>query len=203
MDSDYFGGSDGSGDSDAFGGSGFEGVDFDGEDSRLVYDTGTGHLWERLFGGGCTRVVLLGGGCSTHFPQALGLLPMIWHRYRIEGSVAVAAAKLAATDRWIVEGEPWVQYFMPRAQVIISVELPYTARAAKTRRSHKPARHSGDSILDVALDQSSAPIWSRGVPKSPILALAEDEYPGKLLRVTSWAQIRALRKVHADESDPT
>jgi hypothetical protein len=139
----------------------------------------------------------------THFPQALGLLPVSWRRYRIEGDLATAATTLAATDRWLAEGEPWIQYFMPRAQVILSVELPFSGRAAKTRRSHKPVRNSGDSILDIALDQSAAPIWSRGVPKSLSLARAEDEFPGKLLRVTSRAQIRALQRVHAYDSDPT
>lgn len=184
-------------------------MDFDSGDEASAPGYFSGHagadpeLWQRLLRGDCTRVVLLHptNVLGTYFPQALGLLPMSPYQYRITGDMATAAERLAAADRWIVEGDQWTAFFMPRAQVILSAEIRYTRNTYTPRRWPRSGavRESRDSVLDLAFDQQ--PAWARTVVKSVNLALAEDEYPDKLIRITSWGQVRRLRKVRAHESD--
>lgn len=179
-------------------------------------------LWERLIRGECSRVVILspprrGSMLTLYFPQTLGLPPL---RCRYDTSEpqgpAGDAAILAATDRWIAEGEAWARYFMPRAEAIISVEthrvvaaavpaptLAITAdtvskwvhRARAGRRRRGTSDESGISALDLAL--SSRLLEHSRSPKTPSLEIAEQEYPDKLIRVSSRAQVRTLRKVRA------
>lgn len=184
-------------------------MDFDRGDEGSVpgqfsRDTGADpELSPRLLRGECTRVVLLAPTAvlARYLPQALGLLPMSPYQYRITGDLATAAGKLAATDRWIVEGDQWAEFFMPRAQVILSAEIRHTRDKGRSRRwpTSRTDRRAEKSVLDMAFDQQ--PGWARPVVKSVKLALAEDEYPDKLLRITSWSQVRRLRKVRARKAE--
>ena len=179
-------------------------------------------LWERLIRGHCSRVLLLSplvndSMIALYFPQTLGLRP---YRCRSSTSVpkklAAEAAAVAATDRWIVEGELWAQYFLRRAEAIISVETPrvialaspgrrtylateavagWLRRARAERRRHGTADQSPISTLDLAL-APTAHTPSRSL-KPLSLKVAEERYADKLIRISSRAQVRALRKVRA------
>ena len=178
-------------------------------------------LWERLVRGECSRVVIVNlsvgrSAFELFFPQTLGLPPLRRFATALAPEVLAAEAEsLAAADRWITEGPEWAEYFMPRAEAIISVEaemfslvgptrgpwgiddvLRVVRHVRERRRARRAAsRQSVASLLDLALDQ---PLRAQRVRMKPAaLAVAEDEYPEKLMRVTSRAQVRELRKVRA------
>ncbi|MEY9929179.1 hypothetical protein ABH926_003819 [Catenulispora sp. GP43] len=179
---------------------------------------GSAELWGRLIGGDCDRVVVLGPAIrrsmlELYFPQTLGLPPL---RYSIGYSRAerlgANADEAAATDRWIVEGEEWAPQFMPRADAIISVETARVAaialisanagltpfgrwkrQALGDHRRRKEAHRPGISIMDAVLEQE--PIRTDFPMKPQSVAIAEDEYGEKLIRVSTRAQARALRRV--------
>lgn len=94
-------------------------------------------LWERLIHGDCARVVVLGPSVGRsmlelYFPQMLGLPPLRrFFSYSTPEELAAEATRLAATDRWIAEGEIWAESFLPRAEVILSVETERLALMAR------------------------------------------------------------------------
>jgi hypothetical protein len=184
-------------------------------------------LWERLIGGDCDRVVVLGPAgrrsmLELCFPQTLGLPPL---RYSIGYSRAehlgANAAEAAATDRWIVEGEDWAPYFMPRADAILSVETARVAamalfsanaeitpfgrwkrQALRSLRRRWTAGEAGPgiSVIDAVLAQE--PLRTDYPMKPESVAIAEDEYGEKLIRVSTQAQVRALRQVRGKGGRP-
>lgn len=175
-------------------------------------------LWERLVRGECARVVILSPLVARkmlefYFPQTLGLPPLPYFSVDLTPTeLAARAETLAAGDRWITEGLAWAEYFMPRAEAIISVEtemMDVLSRpsprlywnlgtimnwANARRRKHKARRRAEPSMLDLALDAGRRTHADR---KPAALAIAEDDYPDKLIRVSTWQQIRALKKVRA------
>ncbi|WP_194892735.1 hypothetical protein [Catenulispora pinisilvae] len=176
-------------------------------------------LRERLIGGGCARVVVLSpligqSMLDLYFPQGLGLPPVRRFarnatRDELElAELAAEATRPAAADRWIAEGEVWAEYFLARAEAVVSVETDWIDFIAGPRRP-RPPRLDLDRVWKwirsardkrrhrSALDLLPLATASRTAMKPTSLAIAEDEYPEKLIRVTSRAQVRALRKVRA------
>lgn len=175
-------------------------------------------LWERLIRGECARVVILSPlvwrrMLEFYFPQTLGLPPLL-PSFSVDltpTELAARAESLAAGDRWITEGPAWAEYFLPRAEAIISVEtemvdvlsrpvprlywdLGTLMNWAKARRRKHRARQQVESSM---LDLVGATRRTQADRKPAALAIAEDDYPDKLIRVSTWQQIRALKKVRA------
>jgi hypothetical protein len=176
---------------------------------------GDADLWSRLISGGCGRVVVLSplAGRSIldlYFPQGLGL-PQV-RRFASNATpedLAAEATSLAAGDRWIAEGEIWAGYFLARAEAIVSVETDWVAVIANPRRPRPLDLNTVSTWIRRARDKRRHPgtpdllpiaTANRSAMKPASLAMAGDEYPEKLIRVTSRAQVRALRKVGASGS---
>ncbi|MEZ0111656.1 hypothetical protein ABH920_005674 [Catenulispora sp. EB89] len=181
-------------------------------------------LWARLLAGNCTRVVVLSPPMNRsifelYLPQTLGLKPLRLIEYSRRGDLATTATSLAATDRWIAEGEEWAPHFLPRATAILSIEthrvttmairLAYPGlgttrlrfRQARARHhQRKSNRTAGPAyLLDTALN--SPRLTTNRDLKPPTLTLAEEHHAAKLIRITSNTQVRALRKVRAGTSE--
>ena len=194
--------------------------------SEAAYPLDTNpELWERLIRGDCARVVVLSPTArrsmiELYFPQTLGLPPLRRFSSRLTSQeLAAEATTLAAGDRWIVEGEIWAEHFLPRAEAVISIEtdrvaamapqtrrrmyidldtvLKWIERTRAKRRQRKASAGSHTSPLDAALTARTPS--TNGIPKPTSVAIAEDEYPDKLIRVTTRAQVRALRTLRAGD----
>ncbi|HEY3481158.1 MAG TPA: hypothetical protein VGL02_19880 [Streptomyces sp.] len=178
-------------------------------------------LWERLIHGECSRVAILSpavgrGMLELYFPQTLGLPPLWCRPYSNPETLAAEAADLAANDRWIAEDEVWVRHFLPRAEAIVSVETTRIAvmatparrtyvdaetvaqwiRRSRARRRRGREGEPPISALDLAL--APTPVVGSRVMKPVSLAVAEEDYADKLIRVSTRGQVRALRKVRAN-----
>jgi hypothetical protein len=190
-------------------------------------------LWTQLLSGRVTEVFMLGGPMATELPQTLGLEPICYpaYRYTPDGmartgsELARLAQELAASKRWIAEGEApaWAPAFMEQAQVI----LLFDALARYTRPGIDPlernsdvpvvlgryARHwiaqrfkrpeSEDEVDRMLTDQP----WGarHRDPVRDLVDLARMRYPEKLLRVATHPQrqtLRALRVPGPGETGP-
>ena len=141
-------------------------------------------LLQRLLFGECDRVLIVSppirrSVLEFYFPQTLGLPPLRCPRGDITADQLAAEAEgLAATDRWITEDRWWAECFMDRAEAIVSIE---TRRVAAMARGY-------------SLTHRSPGATGR---KPPALSLAEQQYPEKLIRVTTSQNVRQLRMVRA------
>jgi hypothetical protein len=190
-------------------------------------------LWTRLLSGQVTEVFMLGGPMTTELPQTLGLEPICYPAYRYTpdgiartgGELADLAQELAASKRWIAEGEApaWAPAFLEQAQVILLFDLfgrylrvgvdplerngdvpVVLARYARQWFARRFKRRASDDEMDRVLTDQP---WAarRRDPVRDLVELARLRYPEKLLRVATHPQrqtLRALRVPGPGETGP-
>jgi hypothetical protein len=172
-----------------------------------------------LMGGGEMGVSMM----TRHVPQTLGLRPLWWHSYNKvvssgdDGRIAALAEELAAEERWITENLPvrWAQPFLVRADVLIHFDtvldrhIGPNSRTApsplaivkyglrRLTRAIKPGRAARqDSGLTFDFTDVAPLPWNAPA-RSPLVQMAELDFPGKVIRVTTHDQIRQLKAVRA------
>lgn len=159
----------------------------------MPYEVKREELWGRLVSGLLTEVFVFGsvdGSTLGDFlPQTLGLEPISGDAYRYSSSgqlrapeeLAQLARVLSAERCWVAEGRKpeWAEPFMERSQAILYFDLG-------------PSRMKR---------------WDPRFPDRKNVAILEQvatsRFPLKLLRVTTFEQVRLLRKVRpSDQTGP-
>ena len=175
-------------------------------------------MWRRLLDGEFTEVAVLRCDLAYDLPQTLGLEPIYVEAYqytsdgrpRTQSEIGHIAEQLAAEKRWIMVAHWawWAFPFLKTAQVILVFDV--FGRAARApgnspgallaaafrqwRARHRATKSGAVGGVDFAL--TSIPVRRRD-PISDLIELAEAHYPDKILHVTSYEQLRQLRKVRA------
>jgi hypothetical protein len=184
-------------------------------------------LWEQLIAGRLNRVVVVGPPIpnrsliAKYLPQTLGLRPIPWFAYGPEQSDFAdfdfpdLAEDLASRERWIIENVPtaWVEPFLRRADAILVFDTLWTRaesqpapaarvavgslRRALSARRRKRDDASGDAMFDFGLAAKPPTGFGMLGIRSEIEAIAELDFPEKLIWITTHGQISLLRKVRA------